>query len=286
MKMPKYDEVAVKTDGDAEAKKNAATTTALEEAARDTLQKLAAAYTSKRRSDFLHLLSDDFPNEMMLDEALTQDFRNYSSVNLSLTPNTTSVNGETISVQFNYNLGLISNRGTNSNFSGQTEYVFRWEQGKARLYKMGSPIIFGNSLPAEQSLIARSQGTPSSSGSSAPGNDTLRYGSGQVSTDLGFNFQQGVTVSTTSSSADIFVDSTGDVVGDIQDIGPCDLQTVGTVPAYPHGGGDNISVGNCYAVLAKSPPGFYVVALVTSIEIDASGTFNYVYQANGSNQFH
>ena len=67
----------------------------------------------------------------VLEDALAKDFRNYRSVNLDLIPDRVQVQAPLTSIEFHYNLNVITDQGVNSNFSGRSNYVFRWKRERA-----------------------------------------------------------------------------------------------------------------------------------------------------------
>lgn len=267
---------------------------AFEAEARNSLRKLAEAYSAKRRSAFMRLVSDDFAGDLsILEDALVKDFRNYRSVNLDLIPNRVEIEGPSASVEFYYNLTIVDDRGVNSKFSGRSNYVFRQEDGKVRLYKMEKPILFGNSLPSSENPVAASQNSLTERESEAPGAQSAIRGSGAVmdpdiaNPDGGFKFDSQSNVP--QSSADI-LKSGGNIAaspgGGIVSLGACDLDSVASAPSAITGSSAAANVGECYAV--RTAANLYASLRITSIA-GALGpttiTFDYKFQPGGSSSF-
>jgi hypothetical protein len=141
----------------------------LEAGARDSIAKLAAAYTNKRRSAFMRLVSDDFlGNTSTFEDALLSDFRAYRIVNLQIFVDQVVIARKKADVVFHYNLSTVDSSGDENAFSGSSDFTFIWEDGQAKLYKMSLPLIFGNSLPLSQNPISTPGPQPNNTGT-APG---------------------------------------------------------------------------------------------------------------------
>lgn len=271
--------------------------------AKQTLLELADAYGAKRRSAFMKLVSPDFSGDVStFEEALVKDFRDYRTVNLRLTPDKVLVQDGTAAVEFHYDLTVVNEQGVNKTFSGRSNYAFREEEGKIRLYKMEKPIIFGNSLTATENPIDAGQHSLSAAGSSAPGLQSTLRGSAIVASfpcisslpGAAFKFETQSRKAFDSSgldrSADIFRNGAGKLEalsgGAIASIGNCSLDSVTSVPGMVSGNSATPNVGECYAF--KTGPGKYAVLRVNSVELALSGCaleFSYKYQPSGSNAF-
>ncbi len=265
-----------------------------EAAARETLQKLAEAYGAKRRSAFMKLVSDDFMGDMeILEDALLKDFRNYRVVNIDLIPDKVEVQGPLASVEFRYNLTVISGEGANTKFSGRSSYVFRRENGKVKLYKMQRPIIFGNSIPLDENPLASGQNSPLEAESTAPGMQGTVRGSavvqeGAAVASISFDFDTQSNVA--ESSADIRksgLDIVANAGGGIVSIGSCNLDTVASVvPSAISGNSAPANERECYAI--RTADNKYAVLLITTIA-GALGPetimFDYKFQPSGSSSF-
>lgn len=142
----------------------------IEAEALKSLDRLARAYSNKRRAALLSLVSDGFAGNVgVLEDALASDFRAYQLINFRAIPDKPDVSGEMASVQFRYELALTDIRGALTRYQGRQRWVFRLEDGVAKLYKLDAPPIFGSSMPSEENLTATSQGPSVSAGSTAPG---------------------------------------------------------------------------------------------------------------------
>lgn len=272
----------------------------LEAAAKETLRKLADAYSAKRRSAFMRLVSEDFAGDLStLEDALAKDFRDYRSVNLDLRPDKVEVQGLSASVSFRYNLAVVSDQGANKTFRGRSSYVFhREDDGKVRLYKMEKPILFGNSLPSPENPVAAGQKSMSAAESTAPGRqDTIR-GSASIADVCGapgvafkFETQSSSTFGAggPDPSADIYR-SGGNIAANtasaVVSIGDCELEAVTSAPGTITGRSAPANVGECYAV--RTVNGKYAVLRVTSMALAFSGcslSFDYRFQPSGSTSF-
>lgn len=269
--------------------------------AKQTLQELAEAYSAKRRTAFMKLVSPDFSGDTAtFEEALVKDFHDYRTVNLSLIPDRVVGEGNTASVEFHYDLTVVNEAGVNKTFSGRSSYTFRKEDGKVRLYKMEKPIIFGNSLTTTENPMDAGQHSLSAAVSVAPGLQSTLRGTAFVAfpclagiPGASFQFETQSNKTFTSGldrSADIFRNGGGNIEalsgGAIASIGDCSLESVSSVPGMLAGISATPHVGECYAV--KTGPGKYAVLRVNSIELALSGCalqFNYKYQPSGSNEF-
>jgi hypothetical protein len=260
----------------------------LETAAREALKSLAEAYTAKRRSAFMRFVSDEFLGDSeVLEDALAKDFRNYRSVNLDLIPDRVQVQAPLTSIEFHYNLNVITDQGVNSNFSGRSNYVFRWEEGKSKLYKMDRPIIFGNSLPSSENPVASSQNSPTAAASTVPGalgGSATQSGSASIqegSTGFKFDTQSNTSV----ASADIRMQGgmlEAGAGGAVESIGACTLASVSSVSSTISGNASQANNGECYAF--RTPAGKFGVILVTALNLpDLS--FEYKFQPSGSSSF-
>ena len=273
----------------------------LEMAAKKALRDLADAYSAKNRSAFMRLLSEDFAGDLStLEDALIKDFRSYRSVNLDLIPDRVDIQGASASVEFHYNLTVVSDQGANDKFSGRSSYVFHQEDGKARLYKMENPILFGNSLPASENPIAKGQNSVLAAASTAPGTQNVIRGSATITPGRpggaggpgtpGSGFKFSTQSNVPDSSADIFKQG-GNIAanpeGAIVSIGSCNLDSVTTVSASITGSSAAANAGECYAVRTAADK--YAVLRVTSTGGALGGTsttsFDYKFQPSGSTSF-
>ncbi|MDO8803745.1 MAG: hypothetical protein Q7R35_04890 [Elusimicrobiota bacterium] len=271
--------------------------------AKQTLQELAEAYSAKRRTAFMKLVSQNFSGDVStFEDALVKDFRTYSSVNLSITPDSVVAQGDMAAVEFHYNLTVVNEQGVNKTFSGRSNYTFRDEDGKVRLYKMEKPIIFGNSLTSTENPMDAGQHSLSAAASSVPGLQSTLFGTAIVASfpcisslpgaAFQFETQSRKTFDSTGldRSADIFRFGDGTLRplsgGAIVSIGNCSLGSVASAPGIVSGNSATPNVGECYAF--KTGAGKYAVLRINSVELALSGCaleFSYKYQPSGSNAF-
>ena len=261
----------------------------LEAAARDTIAKLTDAYSGRRRSAFMKLVSADYLGDSsLLEAALLSDFKNYPSVNLAITIDSARVDKERVTVDFHYNLAVVDRQGNNNNFKGSSSFIFNMEEGVAKLYKMATPLIFGNSLPASENPQATSQGASTNAGGSAPGAANVAAISGSAKLagqNVGFRFRSQSSQNDPTKS-DVF--SSGTKIGAggaIQDISSCSLNSLSSVPSHISGPNPiTPTVGDCYAV--QTLDGQYAAIKVTSVNpINGAIGFDYVFQPNGTTAF-
>lgn len=279
----------------------------LEAGARGAMAELAQAYGQKLRGAFMKIVSDDFLGDAAaLEDALLKDFRSYRAVNLDMILDTVTVFSDRILVVFHYNLTVVNDQGANNKFSGVSSFTFRWEKGKARLYQMAPPLIFGNSLSSAENPMASSQGTSATNSGSTPsgssGSSGATSGSSEVSSSSTGAQTSGFIFSTqsetgSSSGADLFLSPTAApcsglpclnaaAAGAIESIGSCDLGTLSSVSTSISAARATAVAGTCYAM--KAADGRYAAIKVTSIVDLSPGTlvnFSYVYQPSGSNSF-
>jgi hypothetical protein len=262
----------------------------VEAAARASIAKLADAYTNKKRNAFMRLVADDFRgNSSTFEDALLADFRNYRTVNLQILVDDVEVDKTLAEVDFHYNMSLVDAAGEEQQYSGTSQFTFKWEGGVAMLYKMEAPLIFGNSLPASENPIAQSQAPVVAAAGKAPGaaNPAVR---GSVTLgpnpNVAFKFKT-QTLTTTSGANDIY--SAGTTIGAqsaIQDIGACNISTLGSVPK-PSGTSATAVAGHCYAVLTTE--GLYAAIAVNSISFSPPAntiiSLTYVFQPGGTSSF-
>jgi hypothetical protein len=264
--------------------------TDVEAAARDSIAKLADAYTNKKRSAFMRLVADDFRgNTSTFEDALLADFRNYSTVVLQIFVDDVVVDKILAEVDFHYNMSLVDAAGVEQQFNGASDFTFKWEGGVAKLYKMEAPLIFGNSLPASENPIAQSQAPIVVVSGKAPGaaNPSIR-GSATLgpNPNIAFKFKT-QTVTTTSGANDIYAAGTTiNAQNAISDIGSCYISSLSSV-AKPSGSSAMAVSGHCYSVLTTE--GLYAAFQVNSISFSPPAntniSFTYVFQPSGTSSF-
>ncbi len=263
----------------------------IKQAALKTLFDLANAYSQKMRSAFMRLVSDNFRGDLFaFEDALLKDFRNYRDVNLDFIPDTVTVEGTEAEVGFRYNMSVVNDQGTQTLYSGTSAYEFGLEDGKMKLVRMATPILFGNSLPQSENPIAKPQGTDVIDMGSAPGESgtSVVTGEGTLTQGVsGFRFSSESNM--TETSADVFMRGTGtgleiNVGGGLDALGTGSLSTVTSLTSDPSDQFiDPIQVGDLVAV--KTLDGKYAVIRITGIVTNVSISFEYKYQPNGSTSF-
>lgn len=262
-----------------------------------SLRALASAYSDKRRTPFMRLVSDDFTGDLgTLEDALSSDFRSYRTIVLSVTPNQTVVKGSRVQVLFRFDMTTTDDLGGTSKFSGQAAYTFIDEDGKSKLYTMDHTPIFGTSLSSVENPISRSQGAPTTSGgTSAPGNGSslcgnVITGSGFIGNNgespaVAFDFSTQSNVNGASGDIAVFAGnlSTNGAAA-ITDVGPCDINTFSQLPVAINDSSDPLVVGDCYGVRTNMTK--FAVVKITSV--GGGGTnanFLYKYQTSGARCF-
>ena len=258
-----------------------------EAAAKQALQDLAEAYNAKRRSAFMRLLSEDFVGDQSaLEDDLSNDFHNYSSVKLDLIPDRVDIQGASASVEFHYSLSFISDVGANKMYSGRSGYVFHHEDGKVRLYKMEKPSIFGKPLPPSGNPMAPiAKPSPGQSvlggDASAPGgqnalNGLSAIGSGSITeggpAGPGSGFKFDTQSNAPEPSADIRKHRDNIEAGPgggIVSIGACKLDSVSSPPPMINRNSAEAEVGECYAV--RTAANKFAVLRVSSTGGTAAG---------------
>lgn len=243
-----------------------------EVAARATtaLLDLAYAYSQKRRTSFMRLVSDDYAGDLgTLEDALSSDFRSYRTVNLSIIPDQAAAQGLRTQVQFHFNLTVTNDQGQLAKFSGAAAYTFVEEKGRAKLLKMDRTPIFGTSLSSLENPIPRSQGaptaTPPAGKSSAPevGCQPSISGNGAVNDDVAPGYSFSSQSQTNQGDIGYFSGSIAAAPGGgLSDLGPCSIASFTQDPASVNDTSENAAVGECYAV--RTPAGQYAVFRISS----------------------
>lgn len=266
----------------------------LELEALKSLDRLARAYSNKRRSALLGLVSSGFAGNVgVLEDALASDFRAYQLINFRAVPDKPEVSDDLASVQFRYELSLTDARGALTRYQGRQRWVFRLEDGMAMLYKVDTPLIFGSSMPSEENPTATSQGPSPTAGSTAPGcGDPV---TGTLTSDDRVNgprFRTGTVVD--FGLADVYLDANRlRTANGIRVLGTGTLDSVKSVAGNFPSRLAAASVGTLYAV--RTPQDRYAVIRIKSIEpagVDAMGTpfpakatFDYKFQPRGETCF-
>ncbi|MBI3504175.1 MAG: hypothetical protein HY059_04985 [Proteobacteria bacterium] len=252
------------------------------------LQNIAAAYTAKRRTLFMRLVSDDFRGDLgTLEDALSSDFRAYRTIDLQIFPSNVSVKGKKAQVQFSFDMTVTNDRGRNSKFGGQGAYTMIEESGKWKLYQMDRTQLFGTSLSSVENPVPKSQGAAPTPAPSAPGcNTTTESGSASIDSDIGQGGYKFETRSAVQSANGDFnygsPDFNAGPGAGIVDMGPCNLANVTTPPASITGMTAAGVVGDCYAIRTANEK--YAVIKPTSI-VGNAVNFQFKFQPTGARCF-
>ena len=112
--------------------------------ARKTLDELAGEYARKSPRAFLRLLSNRFLGDTNdVEDALRRDFDSYLSVRFDISEAKPQVKDDQVAVPFHYVLSETDAMGKTRRIEDDTEFDFIWEDGRAKLYFMRSPMPFG-----------------------------------------------------------------------------------------------------------------------------------------------
>lgn len=248
-----------------------------ERIAEDGLRELARRYSNRDYRGFADLIAADYRGDAgSLADAAARDFKAYSSINLSVVPSRTLIDGSDARIDFRYDETLV--RSTDafvSRTSGQASYTVRLEDGKYKLYQMPSPALFGITAPPGDNP-----------GVTTGGGSGLQQKSGQAGSTP-FDFKSGQN----ASSGDVSFDGFSNVIAAvspaaIQSLGPVQLESVGQAPASGYSASAPASVDTTYAV--STHEGTYALFQITSIQGSGPAAvmhFNYLYQPNGTRTF-
>ncbi len=116
------------------------------------LDELVAAYSEEDARRFIAVVSEEFTgDDVILDRAIRKDFTLFEDIDLGYSLNNIARDARgLIYVSITYRRRLVSARsGDSLRDRGQTEFVFRLEGGKAKIYSMKNPLIFGLSDAGE-----------------------------------------------------------------------------------------------------------------------------------------
>lgn len=111
----------------------------------EILSKLVEAYQAEKPTQFMAYVSDNFAGDAPnLDRAIRRDFTYFDNIRLLYTINNVVNSGGQIAVSINYNRSLTSTR-TNTVYRdhGLTDFTFKIENNKLKLFSMKHPLIFG-----------------------------------------------------------------------------------------------------------------------------------------------
>lgn len=117
-----------------------------EEMVKDTLAAMERAYEQEQLRKFMDLVSPDFSgDDFLIYRAVRRDFRFFDDIKLYLYLDSFSVDAKgRAQAAVKYNRSVIANKDSRSyKDSGLTQMTFVIEDGKAKLYDMKFPMIFG-----------------------------------------------------------------------------------------------------------------------------------------------
>ena len=282
---------------------------------RRSLDELLAAYRSEDPARFMKLVSGEFTGDSAnLDRAIRKDFSAFDNIDIRYTLNNVTLDpaGRVfVSITFS-RIVTSSKSGKTLKDSGATEFIFKLEEGLAKVYNMKNPLIFGMSDPESVATGTVNSPTNKNNISLATNGDitlcdtgvcdggggtamppvTLRFTNfNQMD---GFNFADGsITRETNTNNLEgdfsvmlegpqaFFVLRTG---VQVKDKGVTTLDQISTADetgylTFAHG-----IQGHSYVF--KLPNNSYAVIEIISLTAGGgSATFRYKYQPNGTRQF-
>ncbi len=111
----------------------------------DTLDKLKTAYENENTMAFMRYVDPDFTGDATtLEFAIKKDFSLFDNIQIDFTISSIAYQDGKYFVAINFNRSLESSAtGEIYTDKGITEFTFKQEQGKAMLYSMKNPLIFG-----------------------------------------------------------------------------------------------------------------------------------------------
>ncbi|HAU29771.1 MAG TPA: hypothetical protein DCW68_06675 [Rhodospirillaceae bacterium] len=120
------------------------------ELAKDAFNALIEAYMNRDRSSFMALVSDDFSgNITALDNAISDDFRFFSSIRITPTIRSVSAADGRANIYFSFTRQVRSNRTAQLLQDTAVSSVTLVKDGEGyKLYDLAAPVIFGVSDPA------------------------------------------------------------------------------------------------------------------------------------------
>jgi hypothetical protein len=285
------------------------------------------AYKKEDAGLFMSFVSDDFVSDkIVLERAIRNDFSAFENIDLRYTINNlVSDSKGKIFVSLNFNRMVISSKtGKSFTDKGTTEFVFKLEGDKPKVYSMKHPLIFGLSDAGniatgvvklstnEQIIVVDENGnvaekpfdeaTGGESSTIESGNFTLKtacdQGSG-VCVHQGFNFEEGEVIlgiipgdDSSPTNYDIYMELNlmflNNGVSQI-DLG---IKSISEIKEVPDSGYKeepfvvSENTGHCFAI--KLANGKYAVVEIVNFAFlnnGSSANFRYKYQPNGSRNF-
>ncbi len=117
-----------------------------EKMVKDTLATMERTYEQKNLRAFMDLVSPDFAgDDFLMYRAVRRDFRFFDDIRLSLYVDSFSVDTKgRAQVTVKYTRSVIANRdGRTYRDTGLTQLTFHVDEGRAKLYDMKFPMVFG-----------------------------------------------------------------------------------------------------------------------------------------------
>lgn len=286
---------------------------------RETLDKVVKSYENEEENLFMAFVSPDFiGDEAVLDTAIRKDFNAFDYIKLNFFINNISKSPDgKVYLSIQYNRTVVSTKsGQTYTDSGNTEIVFKNNNGNYKIFSMKNPLMFGlsdagnvatgtiQSTNNDPIILVNSNGEVSEKpfkqaiDEIEDGSDTLadaRTETGSFTVDqstTGFNFDTG---STTTAIADINLEyntlitvAKGGKAQKLDGVGS--LSSVTEVPAtgYDWNIADvSTNIGSVYALQLAN--GNYAIMKITGY-IDNGNpnsimTADYEYQPDGSRNF-
>lgn len=116
------------------------------------LEELMAAYRGEDPARFMKLVSENFAGDSAnLDRAIRKDFSAFDNFDIRYTFNNVSIDpaGRAFAA-ITFSRSVTSSKsGKTLSDKGSTEFVFKMEEGVAKVFSMKNPLIFGLSDPGE-----------------------------------------------------------------------------------------------------------------------------------------
>lgn len=124
-----------------------------------TFLRMLEAYRNKNRTEFMRYVSEDFEGIVSaLDEAVSNDFRNFE--NIRIEPNITRISpfGSGFEIYFTFNRQVYATRnGRLLKDAAASTMMFKRESDGYRLTRLAAPLIFGVSNPTDVATSVTTQ---------------------------------------------------------------------------------------------------------------------------------
>lgn len=286
---------------------------------RTSLDELLAAYRAEDPARFMKLVSGEFTGDSTnLDRAIRKDFSAFDNIDIRYT-----LNNVTLDPRGRVFAGITFNRSVTSSRSGKTltdkgatEFIFKLEEGAAKVFSMKNPLIFGLSDPESVATGTVNSSVNKNNISLAANGDTSLCDTG-VCDGGGAGIARSITLRSTSfTSFQGFIFADGDITSEtdtsnltgdfsimvegaqmafinvrngvtVKDMGVTSLDQIRTADETGYQNFAHGSQGHSYVF--KLPNNTYAVIEIISLTAAGGGggtaTFRYKYQPNGTRQF-